>query len=276
MTTLAALKALALGLGGAAALMYGYLFISQEAMIFPGSRMGLQSPPDIADAYKDVEAFFLERPGGVILEGWLIDRSEGRGPGSPLLIYFGGNAEEVSGNIPDFHERFPGWSVALFNYRGFSASGGSPTEAALVKDALFIYDTLTDKHSPPKVVLMGRSLGCGVAVSLATSRKVDAMVLVSPFRSLVHLGRRYYPWVPVGLLLKHRFDSLTLVPELNMPTIVLAGASDSIIPAEESRALYEAMDGQASFVEIEGAGHNDIHWFDEYWEGVSGFLLKNN
>ena len=258
------------------ALMYGYLFISQESMIFPGSRMGLQSPRGIADAYSDVEALFLERQEGVVLEGWYINRSEGRGPGSPLLIYFGGNAEEVSGNIPDFRQRFPAWSVALFNYRGFSASSGSPTEAALVDDALYIYDTLTERNAPSKVALMGRSLGCGVAVSLAYSRKVDAMVLVSPFRSLVHLGRRYYPWVPVGLLLKHRFDSLPLVPELHMPAIVVAGASDSIIPAVESRALFEAMGEPVNYVEVPGAGHNDIHGFDEYWEAVAGFLAKIN
>ncbi len=270
MTTLAALKALALGLGGAVALMYGYLFISQEAMIFPGSRMDMKPYGDPAAQFPDVEDATFSAKDGTVLQGWLIDR----GPGSPLLIYFGGNAEEVSYNIPDFHERFAGWSVALFNFRGFAGSGGSPTERALVEDALFIYDTLTERHSPSLVLLMGRSLGCGVAVQLASSRKVDAMVLVSPYRSLVHLGQHYYPWVPVGLLLKHRFDSLSLVPELHMPAIVVAGAADSIILAGESRALFKAMGGQASFVEIEGAGHNDIHMFEQYWQAVTGFLVK--
>ncbi len=272
MTTLAVLKALALGVGGAMALMYGYLFISQEGMIFPGSRMGLVPYGDPAVQFPDVEDASLTAPDGTRLEGWLI----GRGSGSPLLIYFGGNAEEVSGNIPDFRERFPGWSVALFNFRGYSASGGSPSEKALVDDALHIYDTLREVHSPPKVVLMGRSIGCGVAVQLASNRKVDALVLVSPYRSLVHLGRRYYPWVPVGLLLKHRFDSLPLVAGLNMPAIVVAGRSDSIIPASESRALFEAMGESASFIEIKGAGHNDIHMFEQYWEAVSGFLASTS
>ena len=260
MTTLAALKALAIGLGGAVALMYGYLFISQEAMIFPGSRMDLVPYGDPAAQFPDVADATLQAPDGTSLQGWLIDR----GKGAPLLIYFGGNAEEVSYNIPDFRQHFPGWSVALFNFRGFAASGGSPSERSLTEDALLIYDTFTKRLDPAKTVLMGRSLGCGVAVQLASSRKVDAMVLVSPYRSLVHLGQHYYPWVPVGLLLKHRFDSLSLVPELHMPAIVVAGGSDSIIPSGESRAIYDALGGDKSFVEVPGAGHNDIHGFRAY------------
>ncbi len=270
MTTIAALKALALGLGGAAALLYGYLFISQEAMIFPGSRMGLVPYGDPAGQFPDVEDATFQANDGTALQGWFINR----GPGTPMLIYFGGNAEEVSGNIPDFRESFAGWSVALFNFRGFAGSGGSPSEKALLDDAVHIYDTLREMHSPPKVVLMGRSLGCGVAVQLASRREADALVLVSPYRSLVHLGRRYYPWVPVGLLLMHRFDSLSIVPELQIPSIVVAGAADSIIPAGESRALFEAMGGSASFIEIEDAGHNDIHMFDEYWDAVTRFLIR--
>lgn len=269
MTTIAAIKAIALGVGGVAALMYGYLFISQEALIFPGSRMDLRSMAGLPDAFPDVEALDMSTPDGVSLEGWLLDRGEG----APLLIYFGGNAEEVSYNIPDFREYFPGWSMVLFNYRGFAASGGSPSERALTEDALLIYDTFTKRLDPPKVVLMGRSIGCGVAVSLASGRKVDAMVLVSPYRSLVHLGRRYYPWVPVGLLLKHRFDSLKLVSGLQMPALVVAGGSDNIIPIDESRGLYEAMNEPVEFVEVPGAGHNDIHRFKSYWDAISRFLI---
>ncbi len=270
MTTLAGLKAIAIGVGAVAALMYGYLFISQEALIFPGSRMDLVPNGNPAGQFPDVEDATLQAKDGTTLEGWFLDRGEG----APLLIYFGGNAEEVSYNIPDFRENFPGWSMVLFNYRGFAGSGGSPTETALLDDAVHIYDTFSEKHSPPKVVLMGRSIGCGVAVSLASRRKVDAMVLVSPYRSLVHLGRRYYPWVPVGLLLRHRFDSLKLVPGLQMPALVVAGGLDNIIPIDESRGLYEAMNEPVSYVEVSGAGHNDIHGFRAYWDSVAGFLSK--
>ena len=101
MTTIAAIKALAIGLGGAVALMYGYLFISQETMIFPGSRMGLAPYGDQAGQYPDVEDATLSAPDGTSLQGWLIDR----GPGAPLLIYFGGNADmqEAGGD----HKRRP-------------------------------------------------------------------------------------------------------------------------------------------------------------------------
>jgi pimeloyl-ACP methyl ester carboxylesterase len=268
MTAAALAKALALGAAGLGAFLYGYLYFNQDAMVFPGSMMGLKSPPGLADQYADVEALEIDTPDGITLEGWIINQGEG----APLIVYFGGNAEEVSYNIPELRVRFPGWSAAFFNYRGFAGSGGRPSERALKRDALLIYDTVVERLKPPGVLLFGRSIGCGVAVYLASERNAETLVLVSPYRSLVHLGRRYYSWVPVGLLLKHRFDSLTLAPELGMPALFVAGGSDSIIPPDESTALREAWGGPSELAVIAGADHNDIQAYPQYWEAIQGFL----
>ena len=113
MTVVALLKALAAGAAGLAVL-YGYLYLSQDAMVFPGASMSLEGLPGVSGRYPDVESMRLSSPDGTVLEGWLVDR----GRGAPLLIYFGGNAEEVSYNIPELRKLLPGWSIALFNYRG--------------------------------------------------------------------------------------------------------------------------------------------------------------
>lgn len=279
MTTIAALKALAAAVAGTAALLYGYLFVNQGEMVFPGSKMELKSIAwsYIKEAYPDVEPMWLETVDGERLQGWFINSPEGdlsanNNKNKPLLIYFGGNAEEVSHNIPDFSKRFRGYDVALFNYRGFGGSTGAPSEHALVADALLQYDDLSKRLSPSGVVLMGRSLGCGVAVALASKRPVHSIVLVSAYRSLVHLGERYYPWVPVSLLLKHRFDSLVLAPGRLEPALFVAGTSDNIIPMDESRLLMEAWGGSADYIEVQGAGHNDIQGFGSYWDAVTVFL----
>lgn len=272
MTALAALKALALGIGFGLALLYAYLFIVQGQMIFPGAYMSLNAAPNIQSTIENASFKELETPDGERLQGWVLDR----GARAPLIIYFGGNAEEVSGNLADFNRMFPHWSVALFNYRGFAGSTGTPSEVSISDDAILIYDSIKNRLSPSRVVLMGRSLGAGVAVILASTQNVDGLILVSPYRSLVHLGQRHYPIVPVGLLLRHRFNAIALAPEVNVPAIVIAGASDSIIPPDESAMLYEALPRGQGFVTIPDADHNDIQMFSAYWDVVTEFLSAQN
>jgi pimeloyl-ACP methyl ester carboxylesterase len=105
------------------------------------------------------------------------------------------------------------------NYRGYGGSDGTPSETALLSDALFVFDYMlaTEGIDPAHVVLMGRSLGSGVAVHVAAKRKVGGVILVTPFDSLVNVARAHYPIFPVGLMLKHRFDSAALAPGITTP-----------------------------------------------------------
>ena len=166
---------------------------------------------------------------GTRLHGWIrhtVEDADSKG----LVIYFGGNAEEVSGQMFDAQLLAP-WSIAAFNYRGYGRSAGRPSEEALVADAITIYDRITKRQDvdPSRIVVLGRSLGSGVAVQLAASRPVQAVMLVSPFDSLRSIARKQYPIVPVSLLLKHPFDSLALAPEIEAPLLVIAGERDDLI-----------------------------------------------
>src|SRR5690606_12067614 len=120
--------------------------------------------------------------------------------GEPLVIYFGGNAEEVSWMLEEAPRRAPGVGWLLVDYRGYGSSGGSPSEKALVEDAFRWYDRFAAGR---KAYVFGRSLGSGVAVQLAARRPVAGVILIAPFDSLVEMGRHYYPVLPVDLLLKH-------------------------------------------------------------------------
>ena len=219
---------------------------------------------------------------GYRLHGWL-RRHSGRaekypvGKTSPqgLVIYFGGNAEEVSNQIYDAQSLHPWW-VSAFNYRGYGLSEGHPSERALVSDALAIYDQLTQQVNihPNRIVVFGRSLGSGVAVQLAANRPVGAVVLISPFDSLRSLAQKQYPFVPVSLLLKHPFDSLARVPKIQTHLLVIAGKRDSIIPSTLSQNLYTAWSGPKQWLLLPKAHHNDIHTHPSYWPSIRQFLTS--
>ena len=209
---------------------------------------------------------------GARLHGWLRHTAKQTQPRG-LVLYFGGNAEEVSWQMHDAQRLAP-WSLAALNYRGYGRSEGRPSETALVTDALVIYDRLAAREDidPDRIVVFGRSLGSGVAVQLAARRPVRAVVLVSPFDSLRSVARKQYPFVPVSLLLKHSFDSLAHAPDIDAPLLVVAGEHDRLIPPAFARRLHDAWAGPKQWTLIPQADHNDIHARPEYWNAIREFL----
>jgi pimeloyl-ACP methyl ester carboxylesterase len=189
------------------------------------------------------------------------------GPGA--LIYFGGNAEDVSYNMPSLASAFPDRAIYLLHYRGYGGSSGSASEEALVADGLALFDRVHGQHR--NVVVVGRSLGSGVAVRVASSRAVERLVLVTPYDSLVAAAAAQFPYLPVRWLLRDRFESGRYAPQVSAPTLIIAAERDEVIPHEDARLLRTRFkDGVASFVVIAGATHNSISEFPEYKELLAG------
>ena len=208
---------------------------------------------------------------GVTLTGWFFKNEIG--PGNPLVVYYGGNAEDVSLNFADLG-RFNIRSFLFMNYRGYGGSDGKPSETALLTDALFVIDHMlaTEGIDPAHVVLMGRSLGSGVAVHVAAKRKVGGVILVTPFDSLVNVARAHYPIFPVGLMLKHRFDSAALAPDIATPALFLIASHDQVVPVRFARNLERVWGGPVTAVTVDGTDHNTIETFPIYWEAVNAYL----
>jgi hypothetical protein len=218
-----------------------------------------------------VQDLRFERPDGVTLRGWLAIGSDP--VPRPLVLYFGGNAEEVSWML-DARAAFGGWDLALVNYRGYGSSGGKPSEKRLFEDALAVYDQLAARPDVDarRIVALGRSLGSGVATYLASMRPLAGVVLVAPYDSITAVAQRHYPFVPVRLLLGNRYDSLSRAPAIRTPLLVITGALDQVIPAEHSKRLYEAWAGTKRSVVIARAGHNDLQDHAAYWAAIREFL----
>ncbi|ROO08128.1 hypothetical protein BK673_16450 [Pseudomonas fluorescens] len=193
--------------------------------------------------------------------------------GPRALIYFGGNAEDVSRNLPEFAEAFPEYAVYLLNYRGFGGSGGSPSEAAIAEDALALFDQVYASHT--QVSLIGRSLGSGVAVRLASQRPVQNLILVTPYNSLEEIAARQYPWVPVKWLLKDRFESGKYAAHIRVPTLLLAASDDEVIPRASTQRLLENFpQGVAVLRVVPDSGHNSISDRKQYLQWMKDALNR--
>jgi pimeloyl-ACP methyl ester carboxylesterase len=214
----------------------------------------------------DAKALEIVATDGTRLRGWMRAASE---TPAPVVLYFGGNAEEVSWTLAD--PRWPrDWAIVAINYRGYGESEGAPGETELVADALVIYDTIAARPdvNAQRIVAFGRSLGTGVAVKLV------AAILVSPYDSLVELGRTHYPWLPVSLLLRHRFDGDADAQRAHVPLLAIVADHDSIIPQERSRALYNAWAGPKTWFVVLATDHNTLSAPDAFWYFLGGFLAE--
>jgi len=191
--------------------------------------------------------------------------------GEKALIYFGGNAEDVSVNLAVFTELFPGYSLYLMNYRGYGGSSGSPTEASLYSDSLALFDEVRTHHE--EIVVMGRSLGTGVATYCGAHRPVSRMVLVTPYSSIAELAAGYYPFMPVEPLIKDRFDSTRWAATITVPVLALTAENDELIPQAISDALVDSFrPGIAEHIVIERSGHNTIDQSPAYAQHLRRFL----
>lgn len=173
------------------------------------------------------------------------------------VLYFGGNGEDVTRSIPDLQAAFPTDSLYLLHYRGYGESGGKPSEAALLSDALALYDLAQARHRNIQVI--GRSLGSGLAVRVASVRPVARLVLVTPYDSLQEIATARFPFLPVAWLLLDKYDSWRYAPQVTAPTLLIAAGNDEVIPrASTERLLSRFRPGVATLTVIEGAGHNSL------------------
>lgn len=243
------------------------VYLAQDGLIFYRQPLPEARRTEVARRLPAVREALLQAKDGTKLHAWHVQG------GGPLVLYFGGNAEEVSWMLEEAGNA-PGVSWLLVDYRGYGLSEGSPGEAALVSDALQWFDhALTlPGVDPRRVIAFGRSLGSGVAVALAAQRPVERVILATPYDSLAAVAKRYYWYLPVDLLLKHRFDSIALAPLLKQPLLCLIAERDEVIPPVHGERLCEAWGGPKRKVLLQEAGHNTTDAHPMFWTSIREFL----
>lgn len=196
--------------------------------------------------------------------------SSNKGPSrQQRVLYFGGNAEDVSQAVPMLEQAFPDATVHAMHYRGYGGSGSSPTEARLIADALALYDATAGGATD--ITVIGRSLGSGVAIQLAAARPVQRLVLITPYDSIGDLAARMFPIFPVRLLLRDHYDSRRYVAGIKAPTTLIIAGRDEVIPnASSLRLLQRFPSGVAQAVTIADADHNDVSAYPQFAQALRG------
>ena len=238
---------------------FAALYVAACAALFFFQRSLIYFPHAVGAARAGASLMKLPVPGGAVL----VSVRQRDGPGAGALLYFGGNAEDVSASLADLAQVFPQRALYLLHYRGYGGSTGSPSEAALLKDARALFDKVHATHTD--VVAMGRSLGTGVAVRLATERAVSRLVLVTPYDSLQELAAQQFPMFPVRWLLQDKFESGVYAPRISVPTLIVAAENDEVIPRASTERLYRRFAaGVATLKVVPRTGHNTISDSPEY------------
>lgn len=247
-------------LGGCYLALCGLLFAFQRSLVFP-------APKELFPA-KNLER--VDVPGATFM---LWKRVEGEGP---VVVHFHGNGEQVGylGWLADaWAER--GVSFVAVEYPGYPGTTGGPSEDGLVEAGAAALEQLTKLGiERSRIVLVGQSVGTGVAVALAAKGWGTRLVLLSPYTSLPEVAAKAFSFVPVRLLMRDRFDSASRAGQVKIPTLIVHGTRDEVIPFELGERLSKAISG-AKFVSVEGAGHNDLWDRDATSQAIFEFVSGN-
>lgn len=256
MDTLLRLAAIALAIYASLCLL---LYLMQERMIFfPQPLRGAPEGPH-------AQPLAIARDGAT-LRGWVLNADSG----GPLLIYFGGNAEEVS-ELAGTFARLNAATV-LINYRGYGESDGKPSAPALIEDAAAVVQAMRRRFGAGRrILLFGRSLGSGIAALAAGAEPVDGLILLSPYRSIAHIAEHRFPFVPVRWLLRHNIDATLAIDAFPEQVLVLHALRDRVVPTSESRALIGLLKRPPRVVEFAGE-HNVPLEAPEVWQEIRAFV----
>lgn len=251
-----------------AAAVYGLLvavmYVSQRALLYPGATGGPAGTARWGDAV------IIETPDGERLHALHAPAP----PGRPTVLFFLGNADRVS-NYGFLAQALSTRAVGLLavSYRGYPGSTGRPSEDGLLTDGLAAHDWLAARASGP-VVPMGQSLGSGVAVHVAGTRPVAALVLISSYDSVLAVARRMYFFLPVAPLIKDPFRSDLRIAQVTRPKLFIHGRRDTVIEPVHGESLFAAAPEPKRMVMLDGYGHNDI-WTDALVGTIADFVEEH-
>jgi hypothetical protein len=247
-------------------------FVFQRRLIyFPFT--ALQATPDaLGLRYEDVH---FQAEDGTRLHGWFIPAEEADG----VLLFCHGNAGNISHRLESigiFHRL--GLDVFIFDYRGYGQSEGKPSEMGTYQDAEAAWRYLTEKRKikPSRIIIFGRSLGGAVAAWLAQHHTPAALVLESTFTAMPDIAATHYPYLPVRLLLRFKYDTTEYLKKVDCPVLIVHSRDDEIMPSSHGQRLFAAAPEPKNFLEISGT-HNEgfLTSGSQYQEGLNAFITEH-
>ena len=228
------------------------LYLFQNRLIFLPTAAIVATPSSIGLAYESVH---LTAADGVKLTGWYVPAAEAQF----TILFFHGNAGNISHRLDtvDLYHRL-GFNLLIVDYRGYGQSEGRPTEQGTYLDAEAAWHHLVEDRqlAPEQIVIVGRSLGGGIASWLAQHQPAGALVLESTFTSIPDMAARQFPFLPVRPLARIQYDTLARLPNLSIPILIVHSPNDEVIPYSHGQQIFKAAPEPKQFLKIQG-GHND-------------------
>ena len=248
----------------------------QDRLLYVPEREIRQTPKDIGLDYEDIYIMTKDK---ITVTGWYIPAENEEG----VILFCHGNAGNISHRLESISIfNSLGLSVLIFDYRGYGRSEGKPSEKGTYLDVEAAWDHLvkTRKKSANKIILFGRSLGAAIAANIALKRKPAGLIIESSFLSVPEIGKKYYPWLPVRLLSKFDYSTISKIQSITCPKFIIHSPDDEIIPFEHGRTLFKKAVHPKEFLQIKG-GHNEGFLISGalYREGLKRFVnycLKGN
>jgi fermentation-respiration switch protein FrsA (DUF1100 family) len=258
------------------AAIIGVRLMEAKLVYQPGARAVDQPAANLA---LDQRSLTFRAADSTLLTAWVIPAANA-GPDAPWVLISHGNYGNIGyGGRPQFYAWFRDLGVNLFayDYRGFGASDGAPSEAGVYSDADAAYRYLTDSlHVPPsRIILFGHSLGTGVTIELARHVAAAGMFVEDAYTSVANRGQEVFPLLPIKLIAKSRFASIDKVGALRIPKLFLHAKNDMTIPIAHGRAVFAAAAEPKEFVEL-NAGHADAYEADRtrYYGAIDAFIRR--
>ena len=238
------------------------MFEFQSQLIFPTHAVPSAGPLPVG-----AETLSVQTADGETLQGIHIP------PERPdteriLVLGFGGNAWNGQDVAEYLHELYPDHDVVAFHYRGYAPSTGDPSGETLIADAPLVYDAAIELLKPAHAIGVGFSIGTGIAAQLSSSRRLDGLILVTPFDSLKAVAQSMYPWLPIGPFFQHEIDALTPLISGETPVAIVAAEKDEIVPNERTEELRSRIPQIVFDRTIARAGHNDIYARSDFHEAM--------
>jgi len=231
-----------------------FLLVMQSKFLYRPIREVTVTPGDRGLHFEDVTFQSLD---GTALHGWYVPALDA--PFTVLLCHGnGGNVMHRLESLDQFHAM--NLSCFVFDYRGYGQSAGKPTEQGTYGDARAAYNWLTQTKGIPadRIIILGRSLGGSIAANLATQVPEAGLVVESAFTSFAEIGAKFYPYMPVRLFARYKYNTRQSLTRVHCPVLVVHSRDDKLIPFAFGRRLFEAANEPKQFLDVVG-GHNDAY-----------------
>ena len=211
-----------------------FLYLFQRNLLYHPNENNYQGDKILVD----IKKVKISTPDNIELLGWYHKKNL---KDFKTLIYFHGNAGSLENRIHKLnHFENMNINFLIIAWRGFSGNDGKPSEQGLYEDGKSAIDWLKQKGVPEKnIILYGESLGTGVATQLAQNKKFAGVILETPFTSMIDAAKIFYPYIPVNLLLKDKFENYKKIKNINSPILVMHGEKDQIVPFSMGKKIYE-------------------------------------